>query len=196
MASRGKLILVIGPTGSGKSVLLSDIRERFPELVFAITYTTREKRPGYENAAYRFISAKEFEEKAQTGEFLEWAHFGENYYGTPKAEVLDALAEGKTLMKEMEVQGVRQVQEQMSDDLVLIYIDAGTWDELERRVRERAPITDAELQKRKQRYDDEVPFKDIADFVIENPVGKLDEAKEALATAISSVLAGETPARA
>jgi guanylate kinase len=189
MASRGKFILVIGPTGSGKSVLLSEARERFPELMYAITYTTREKRPGYENAAYRFLTVDEFQTKIDAGEFLEYAQFGGNFYGTPKTEVLDAMSEGKTLIKEMEVQGIRQVQQKMIDDLVLIYIDAGSWDELERRVRARAPITEEELLQRKQRYDDELPFRDIADFVIENPVGKLEEAKTALCNAIASVIA-------
>jgi guanylate kinase len=99
------------------------------------------------------------------------------------------MSEGKTLIKEMEVQGIRQVQQKMIDDLVLIYIDAGSWDELERRVRARAPITEEELLQRKQRYDDELPFRDIADFVIENPVGKLEEAKTALCNAIASVIA-------
>jgi guanylate kinase len=191
MESRGKFILVIGPTGSGKSVLISDVKERFPNLVFTTSCTTREKRPGHENSSYQFLTKEGFEHRIASGDFLEWAQYGANYYGTPRDEVLHALDHGKMLIKEMEVQGVRQVQEHLPDDLVLIYIDAGTWDELERRVRARAPMSEEELQKRKKRYEDEFPFKEHADFVIENPVGKLEEAKEAFYAAIASIVADE-----
>lgn len=192
--ARGKFILVMGPTGSGKSVLMSSAREHFPELLFAHTYTTRAKRPGYENASYLFITPREFEEKAQRGEFLEWAHFGEDYYGTPKAEVTSALEEGKVLMKEMDIQGIRQVQEQMPGDVVLMYIDGGTWEELEQRARARAPITDEQLAKRKQRYEDEYPLKEVADFVISNPSGGLEEATKAFLAAIGTVIESSTRA--
>ena len=187
MTQRGKFIIILGPTGSGKSVLLNYIHERFPELVFSTSYTTREKRPGQENTSYTFVSKEEFEERIASGGFLEYAAYGANYYGTPKEEILEALAEGKILIKEMEVQGVRQVREQMPGDLVLIYIDAGSWEELERRVRARAPISDEEMEKRKKRYADELPFKEVADFVVANTPGKLEEAQEALKTAISTV---------
>ncbi|MDR3547800.1 MAG: guanylate kinase [Candidatus Pacebacteria bacterium] len=188
MALRGKLILVIGPTGSGKSVLMNYVHERFADLVYATSCTTRERRPGNENTSYQFLTAEAFKERAEAGDFLEWAHYGENYYGTPKSEVTAALSQGKTLIKEMEVQGVRQVQEQLPGDVVLIYIDAGSWEELEKRVRARAPITDAELEKRRQRFEDEFPFRELADYVVENPPGKLEEAKEDFAEAISSII--------
>ncbi len=185
---RGKLILVIGPTGSGKSVLMSYVHEQFPEIVFPITYTTRERRPGVENSSYRFISVEEFETMKNAGEFLEWAQFGNNFYGTSKSEIIDALAEGKILMKEMEVQGVRQVQDLLpADELVLMYIDAGSWEELEKRVRARAPITEDELAKRKHRYEDELPFKELSHYVIENLPGKLEDAKQAIEAAITTV---------
>lgn len=185
---RGKLILVIGPTGSGKSVLMAYVHERFPDIQFPVTYTTRERRPGSENSSYRFVSVEEFEKMRDAGEFIEWAQFGNNFYATPKAEIEEGLAAGKILMKEMEVQGVRQTMEILSkEELVLMYIDAGSWDELERRVRARAPITEDELAKRKIRYEDELPFKDKANFVIANLPDKLDDAKAALTTALEKV---------
>ncbi len=187
-APRGKLILVVGPTGSGKSVLMAYVHEQFPDILFPSTYTTRERRPGSENSSYHFVSVEEFTAMRDRGEFLEWAQFGNNFYGTPKSEIESALANGKILMKEMEVQGVRQVQEKLpAEELALMYIDAGSWDELERRVRARAPISEDELAKRKQRYEDEVPFKEKAQYVIENLPGELEAAKEAIACAITNV---------
>ena len=102
--SKGKFILVIGPTGSGKSVLITYIREMFPDLVFPLSYTTRERRPGAENSGYQFLSKEAFKEKADAGEFLEWAQFGDNFYATSKDEVVSGLTAGKILLKEMEVQ--------------------------------------------------------------------------------------------
>ena len=184
----GKFILVVGPTGSGKSVLINHIREVFPDIQYPISYTTRERRPGTENPGYKFISKEEFKNMIDAGEFIEWAQFGENFYGTSKEEVNTGLAEGKILLKEMEVQGIRQTVAILPpEQLSIIYIDAGSWEELERRVRERAPITDEELAKRKQRYEDEIPFKDTANFVISNPPGELEAAKAAIVSAINSI---------
>jgi guanylate kinase len=186
----GKFILVLGPTGSGKSVLIAYIKETFPEITYPHTYTTRPKRPVAENPAYQFLSVEEFEAKKDAGEFLEWARFGENYYSTSKTEVLDALTQGKVLLKEMELQGVRQTLEILPrEQLVTIYIDAGSWEELERRVRARAPIGEEELAKRKQRYEDEVTFQGTADYVVQNLPGKLEDAKEAIKKIILGILA-------
>jgi guanylate kinase len=192
----GKFILVVGPTGSGKSVLIAYVREHFPDLIFPSSYTTREKRPGNENAGYKFLTVDEFEKMQEAGEFIEWAKYGANYYATLKSEVEAELAEGRVMLKEMEVQGVRQIQSLLpKDHLVLIYVDAGSWEEMERRVRARAPISDEELALRKKRYEDEAPFKEIADFVIFNPTGGLEEAEEAIAEAIRSVQASLTNTR-
>jgi guanylate kinase len=189
-SATGKFILIIGPTGSGKSVLISFIRERFPEIVFPASYTTREKRPGHESSTYRFLTVEEFQQMTDAGDFIEWAQYGANFYATSKKEVDDELASGKLMLKEMEVQGVRQIQELLPKErLVLMYIDAGSWEELEKRVRARAPISDEELELRKKRYEDELPFKAIADFVIPNPPGELESAQKAIEEAISSVQA-------
>ncbi len=188
LSASGKLILVIGPTGSGKSVLTSYIRETYPEIIFPGTYTTRERRPGVENTSYRFIGVEEFKKMEEAGDFVEAAQFGGNFYGTSKKEIFESLEAGKILLKEMEVQGVRQIQGILSpEQLVILYIDAGSWDELERRVRARAPITEEELAKRKHRYEDEVPFKESANFVIQNYPGELEKAKEQIVSAINSI---------
>ena len=188
LSATGKFILVIGPTGSGKSVLISYIRETFPDIVFPATYTTREMRPGAENSSYKFISLDEFKAMEDAGDFVESAQFGGNYYGTSKKEIFEALSAEKILLKEMEVQGVRQIQDILSpEQLEIMYVDAGSWEELERRVRARAPITEEELAKRKLRYEDERPFKESADFVIQNYPGELEVAKEQIVSAINSI---------
>jgi guanylate kinase len=192
-SSRGKLIIVFGPTGSGKSVLVNFLREKHPELNFPLSYTTRAKRPGSENSSYRFVSVEEFNTMKDQGAFLEWAQFGDNFYGTLKEEILTDLSEGKVLFKEMELQGVIQTQKLIpTKELVVIYIDAGAWEGLSERVRARAPISEDELAKRKQRYEEEIAFKDAANFVIQNPDGQIESAKKEFERVVESLTQGHT----
>jgi guanylate kinase len=110
--------------------------------------------PAIENAHYKFLSEEEFKQWIDEGKFLEWAEYSGNYYGTLRAEVEAALAEGKTLLKEMEVQGVRQIRETLpKEQLLTVFISAGSWDALEARIRARAPISDEEVALRRKRYD-------------------------------------------
>lgn len=188
---RGKLILIFAPTGSGKSVLINHIREAYPGLTFLTSCTTREPRPGQENSSYTFLSVEEFKKRIEAGEFLEWAEFGGNFYGTLKTEADDALGAGRVVIKEMDAQGVELVRGIMSpSELVVIYIDAGSWEELEKRVRARAPISEEELASRKMRYEKEILFKDGADFVIENLPGELESAKKEFGKVVGGILEG------
>ena len=186
--TRGTLILVMGPTGSGKSVLMEHVREQLPEIQYLRTYTTRERRSALENASYQFIDKPSFEKMVADQEFIEWAEFAGNLYGTRKADIEEGLSAGRTLIKEMEVQGIRQMLAQLPrEEVKIVYIDAGSWEELERRARARGSITEEALAKRKQRYDDELPFKAQADVVVENLPDRLEEAKAALVSALLSI---------
>ena len=186
----GKLILVIGPTGSGKGTLLAHVRTHIPELIFPVSCTTRAMRPGeVEGQTYYFVSTEEFNERVARGEFLEHASYGGNQYGTLKSEILPSVAEGKTVIREIEVQGARQIQNILSpDELRIIYIDAGSWDELERRVLARAPIGAPELESRRKRYEDETSFKAQATAVVYNPDGGLEQAKHDFEAAVRSIM--------
>lgn len=186
----GKLILVVGSTGSGKGVLIEHISKLHPEIIFPVSATTRAPRPGEkEGRDYVFLSTDEFKDRIDAGEFLEWAQYGGHYYGTPLSEVVPYLSDGKVVLLELEVQGARQIKETIpASQLAIIYIEAGSWEELEHRIRTRAPMTEEELQKRKSRYDDEVSFKKEATHVVENPEGKLEQAKRDFTTTIEALL--------
>lgn len=189
--ARGKLILVIGPMGSGKSTLLRHAVEQHPELGVLNSYTTRARRPDHvENDHYRFVTKEEFQGMIDRGELLEWAEFSGNFYGTRTQDLEDQLALGKVIIKEMEVQGVRQVKRLLaSEDLITIFIDAGSWEELVGRAMKRDPLSEDELLRRKQRFDDEVTFIPEADFVIQNGAGKLEEADRAFDQVITDAIA-------
>lgn len=176
---RGIFVVVLGPTGSGKSSLLKHVHEVYPEIVFPTSCTTRIMRAGeVDGDHYHFLSETEFKKRVDEGAFLEWAEYGGNYYGTPKAQITDAVSEGKIAISDIEVQGVRQVKAMFpAESFKVVYVDGGSWDELEKRIRARAPLTDAELLKRRKRYEDEVTYKPESDFVVENHNGKFEEAK-------------------
>ncbi len=177
---RGIFVIVIGGSGSGKGVLMQSIREKYPDIVFPTSYTTRAMRLGEkEGQSHHFTSEEEFKKHIAADEFLEWAQYGGHLYGTLKSEVMPALHAGKMIMTEVDVQGARQIKQILPpEELTGIFIHAGSWDELEKRIRARAPITEEELEMRKKRYVDEAIFKTEADFIVENPGGGLAQAKE------------------
>jgi len=176
---KGKFILVVGPSGSGKDTLIAHIRPLFPELAYAKSTVTRAMRPGEENGkTYNFISRKAFESHIQGNDFLEWAEYSGNYYGTMKSEVLPLLEGGRFTLKEMEVQGARQIQEKIpADSRFIIFINAGSWDDMEKRILARAPMSPEELSKRNARYEDEMSFLKEVNVVVANKTGNLDQAK-------------------
>lgn len=190
MSQLGKLFIVVGPTGSGKSVLVKHIRHLHPELVSPVSCTTRPMRPGEEDGVqYYFVSKEEFRRRIAAGAFLEWVSTDDYLYGTPKEEVMRCLEDGKTLLVDIDVKGIRQVRKIFKpEEVVSIYIDGGGWSDLEHRIRSRAPITEDELASRKKRFEYEKAFKSEADFIVENREGKLEEAKKEFEDIINTLL--------
>ena len=109
--------------------------------------------------------------------------------GTSKLEFDEALCEPQIVFKEMELQGVQQIKKLYpAERITTIYIDAGDWDDLERRVLARAPITEDALALRKQRYQEEVKFKPEADIILSNRDGELENAREEFRKIISELI--------
>ncbi len=191
MDKPGTLILVIGPTGSGKSALLSHIRKAIPELVFPVSCTTRTPRPGeVDGETYFFVTPEEFERRVQAGEFLEWKHTDEKRYGTLKSQILNPLAEGKTVIREVEVRGARDILGGLvpREQVHTIYIHGGSWEQLEARILKRATMGEAELTSRRTRFAEESSFEKEADMVIENREGELEKAKLDFEAAVRSIM--------
>lgn len=178
----GKLVLIVGPSGSGKGTLIDYIKDTYRDLVFSVSCTTRTPRPHEkEGEAYYFFSDEVFDKKIKEEAFLEWAHYGGHRYGTLKSEVLDPLKEGKFVVHELEIQGVEALRNLIDpEQLVVIYITAGSWEELKKRITARAPMSEEALQKRYQRYLEEQKFMETADYVIENTEGNLEASQKRL----------------
>jgi guanylate kinase len=135
--SAPRLIVLSGPSGVGKSTLLSYLRSHTPDWWLSVSATTRFPRPGERHGIeYYFTDRAEFETMAAAGDLLEWAEFAGNLYGTPRQPVEDKLAGGQSVLLELELQGARQVRKSMPDAL-LVFLKPPSWDELVRRLTHR-----------------------------------------------------------
>ena len=116
-----------------------------------------------------FISQAEFKKRIEADEFLEWAEFAGNSYGTLKSEVLPRVQAGEVVLLEIDLQGVEQLLTLLPrEHMTVAYIDAGNWKELKLRALARAPMSEEDLAKRQQRFVHEVAAKPLADVIINN----------------------------
>lgn len=143
-----KLYVISGSSGVGKGTVLKGFLKRNPGFNLSISYTTREKREGETNGVnYFFVSKKEFLQSVKNNEFLEWAEFSGNYYGTKKSFVEKCLIEGKDLILEIETQGALQIKEKMPE-AVLVFIAPPSYQDLEFRLRSRNTESEEAIAKR------------------------------------------------
>lgn len=187
---KGHLVLIMAPTGSGKGTLISYIQSVFPQIPMLTSCTTRDMRPGEKDGVdYHFITRDEFQSKIEQGEFIEWAEFSGNLYGTLKSDIEMCLTSGQVVINEIDVQGVIQLQSLVPrEHYTVVYIDAGDWEALQARALARAPISEEQLVLRYTRYLEEDKFKHRADVLIKNNDGQLEEAKVALHAIIEEII--------
>jgi guanylate kinase len=169
MADREPIVFVIsGPSGSGKSTLVQKLLE-LPRTMFSISVTTRPARPT-ENPGkwYDFVSEYEFARMAREGAFLEHARvFGKHSYGTPRKWLDEARVLGLDLVLEIDVQGAGQVREKVPG-AVSIFILPPSREELERRIRDRAQDSAAEIARRLKQARQEIESFSVYDFIVVN----------------------------
>ena len=176
---KGKAFIVSGPSGVGKSTVLKQLLERRTNLCFSVSATTREPRPGEENGVhYHFLDVDTFQTWIKQEEFLEYAEFVGNFYGTPKKYVHAAMEQGKDVILDIEVQGAIQVVNKMPE-VVRIFIAPPNWNELERRLTERGTDSPEKIQKRLLRAKVEFQTAHTYDYfvindTVENAVNELD----------------------
>ena len=185
----GKLYLILGPSGSGKGTVLTALRERYPDFVLPLSCTTREKWPHEKDGEiYHFISKKEFKQQIEMGEFLEWAVVHQdNYYGTLKKPIMDALEAGKTVIREVDVQGVRSIRTLIpKENLVSIFLAVSGWDTLKRRILGRSDMPEEELERRHESFRKEMEWAKECDHVIESVEGEI----EVLISEVEKVIVG------
>lgn len=175
-----KIFVVSGPSGAGKGTILKRLREVCPSIVTTVSCTTRSPRPGEENGKdYYFLSRCKFEEGVRNGDFLEYAEYSGNLYGTLKQEIDSIVSQMGIPILEIEVQGAQQVRENVEElpyRCCFIFIAPPSVDELERRLRSRGTESEESINARLGRAKVELKEKNKYDYVIVN-----DEAERAAA---------------
>jgi guanylate kinase len=144
-----RLVVMAGPTAVGKGTVAAYVRSHFPDVWLSVSMTTRKPRPReIDGKHYHFIDDAQFERMREAGEFLEWAVVhGRAKYGTPRAPVDEALAAGRLALLEIDLQGARQVREQIPESL-FVFLAPPSWDELVRRLVGRGTESEEEREAR------------------------------------------------
>ncbi|EOS63516.1 guanylate kinase [Oscillibacter sp. 1-3] len=181
---RGKTFIVSGPSGVGKSTVLKSLLERRRDVYFSVSATTREIRPGEENGVhYHFLEVDTFRQWIAREEFLEYAEYVGNFYGTPKRYVDEAMDRGEDVILDIEIQGAIQVKSKRPET-VSVFIAPPSWTELERRLTERGTDSPDKIQKRLLRAKVEFQTAHTYDyFVINDNVENAVRELEAIMTA-------------
>jgi guanylate kinase len=172
----GRLLIISAPSGAGKSTLCKALLKRFGNIIFSISYTTRQPRPGEQDGVeYFFITKAEFEKGIKSGKWAEWAVVHENYYGTSTEYLDKELLSGKDILLEIDVQGARQILEKYPESIT-IFIMAPSFDELRNRLESRGADDPHVIERRMQNAKQEVAQKDLYRHIIVND--KLSRAQD------------------
>ena len=164
----GHLFILSAPSGAGKSTLCRAVRDRFPDLLYSISYTTRRPRPGEQNGVdYYFIAKDEFEKNIARGKWAEWAEVHGNYYGT-SADLLDrGLNGGQDILLDIDVQGMHQILKRYPAGIT-IFIMPPSLDTLRYRLETRGTDSPEAIAVRLSNAQKEMAQKDLYRHVIVN----------------------------
>jgi guanylate kinase len=178
------VFIISAPSGSGKSTLVHRLLKTVPNLVFSISYTTRQPRPSETDGVdYIFITRKDFETRLAHGEFLEYADVFGNYYGTNRQTFESATHQGKDLVLDIDVQGARQLKVAIPQ-AISIFVLPPSKDVLEQRLRSRSQDSEEVIQRRLRGAAEEVQNYTQYDFVLINR--EIEEASSRLATIVKA----------
>lgn len=178
--NKTKLLVISGSSGVGKGTVIKSLLEKCPDLNLSISCTTRNKREGEVHGVnYFYLTQEEFDNAVAQDEFLEWAKFSGNCYGTKKSYIEECLANQKNVLLEIDTQGALQIKEKMPEAL-LIFIAPPSLEELEARLRGRHTETEEAIQKRLKCVKSELENSKQYDYIIvndtvENAVNKILE---------------------
>jgi guanylate kinase len=179
-ASGAMLVIISGPSGVGKDTIIDALRERRhdPEYHYVVTCTTRARRPGeVDGVDYHFLDRATFAAQRAAGEFLEANQVHGNWYGTPRSQVREALAQGRDVILKIDVQGAQVVKEKIPGAL-LIFLIPPSLEDLFQRLLSRATETADELEIRQRNAAIELARQEDYDYVVTNETGQVERTAE------------------
>jgi guanylate kinase len=167
---RGRLVVLAGPSGVGKSSVVHELRKLYPDLWFSVSATTREQRPGERDGVdYRFVTAGEFDRMIADDELLEWAeiHRGIHRSGTPRAPIEERLAAGEPALVEVDLAGARNLRKTMPEAF-LVFLSPPSWEALVERLVGRGTEEPDVVARRLQTAKEELAAQEEFDAVVVN----------------------------
>jgi len=165
---KGVLFVISAPSGAGKSTLIDRIRPMFPDMLYSVSCTTRARRgEEKEGVHYYFLDRDRFSTMAANGGFLEWKEVHGNLYGTPAAPVKRALASGRRMILDIDVQGAQEVFGKVPE-CVGIFVTAPDMKTLEQRLRRRGTDSEESIRTRLENAEHEIRFAQLFDHLIVN----------------------------
>ncbi len=174
---KGKLVLISGPSGVGKGTVISALKKQYPQFVYPISETTRQIRPGEKDGeVYHFISKEEFLQAKEAGDFLEVATVHQdNYYGTLKKPIMDALEAGLVVVREVDMQGFLSIKAVIpAENLVSIFLEAENIEELLRRIARRGRLPEEEISRRMESARKELALAPMYDYRVKSLENQID----------------------
>lgn len=166
MNSKGSVVIISGPSGSGKGTTVKAMLSQRKQVRLSVSATTRSPRPGEENGReYFFLTKDEFEKRIQNGDMLEHAQYCDNLYGTPKEYITSCTEKGEDVILEIEVQGGMQVKSKLPQAISIFLIPPDR-ETLEKRLRGRGTESEDVILQRLKRADEELQYADKYDYVV------------------------------
>jgi len=170
--SKGKLVVISAPSGTGKGTVIKELLKLRPGYKFSVSATTRKPRPGEKDGVeYHFLTHDQFEKMIKNNELLEHANYVGEFYGTPVKPIKESIDSGVTVILDIEVQGAKQVMSKNIDALT-VFITAPDMEELENRLRGRGTDPDDKIISRLERARQELDEKHHYDYVVVNDTAK------------------------
>ncbi len=166
--TKGNLVVISGPSGAGKDSIVNELKNKNHNVWISVSCTSRDKRPGdIEGETYYFLTRSEFEQKIDEGDFLEYAEYAGNYYGTPKSKIEDKLNHGIDVILVIEIQGALKIKE-LLPDTIFIFILPPSMHELKRRLIDRKTENKDKIYKRFERAYQEINEVTKYNYVVVN----------------------------
>ena len=183
------IITISAPSGSGKTTLCKALRKVREDILWSVSFTTREPRKNERNGLdYHFVSKNEFKQRIKKKDFIEWQNVHGNYYGTSRITLKNAIKENKILLFEVDVKGALSLKENNPENTFTIFILPPSLEDLRLRLIKRGSDTKERIGIRLNRFKEEMKYKDFFDFVIINK--NLSIAKKALITKVNQLTKG------